>query len=118
MCQKDYNIKNEKRKYQHINYVERTQIERWYNIEKKKKTEIAKLLNKSERTIRREINRGKVTIKDSLWRDKDIYSADTAQRRYEYNMEGKGPELKIGSDYKLAEYIEKGIKEGRKENQF
>ena len=114
MCQKDYNIKNEKRKYQHINYVERTQIERWYNIEKKKKTEIAKLLNKSERTIRREINRGKVTIKDSLWRDKDIYSADTAQRRYEYNMEGKGPELKIGSDYKLAEYIEKGIKEGRK----
>ena len=26
MCQKDYNRKNEERKYQHLNYVEKTQI--------------------------------------------------------------------------------------------
>ena len=54
MCQEKYNTKTKKKKYKHINYVERTQIERWYNIEHKKKSEIAKLLNKSERTIRRE----------------------------------------------------------------
>lgn len=114
MCQEKYNTKNKKKKYKHINYVERTQIERWYNIEHKKKTEIAKLLNKSERTIRREINRGKILIKDQLWRDKEIYSADTAQRKYDYNIKGKGPEIKIGADYELAEYIEKGIKKERK----
>ena len=114
MCQEKYNTEKRKNKYKHINYVERTQIERWYNIEDKKKIEIAKLLNKSERTIRREINRGKVIVKDSLWRDKEIYSADTAQRKYDYNNQAKGPQLKIGSDYELAEYIEKGIKEERK----
>ena len=114
MCQKDYNTENIKRKYKHINYVERTQIERWYNIEKKKKNEIAKLLNKSERTIRREINRGKVIIKDPLWRDKEIYCADTAQTKYNYNIKAKGPELKIGADYELEKYIENGIKKERK----
>ena len=114
MCQEKYNTKNEEKKYKHINYVERTQIERWYNIEHRRKAEIAKLLNKSERTIRREINRGKIVIKDQLWRDKQIYSADTAQRKYNYNIQAKGPELKIGSDYELAEYIENGIKKERK----
>lgn len=114
MCQEKYNTKNEKKKYKHINYVERTQIERWYNIEKKSKKEISKLLNKSERTIRREFNRGKILVKDQLWRDKEIYSADTAQRKYDYNIKAKGPELKIGADYELAEYIENGIKKERK----
>lgn len=114
MCQEKYNTKNEKKEYKHVNYVERTQIERWYNIEHKKKSEIARLLNKSERTMRREINRGKIIIKDQLWRDKEIYSADTAQRKYDYNIKAKGPDLKIGADYELAEYIENGIKKERK----
>jgi hypothetical protein len=34
MCQNNYNRKKEEKKYQHLNYVEKTQIERWYNIEK------------------------------------------------------------------------------------
>lgn len=114
MCQKNYNTKKKENKYKHINYIERTQIERWYNIEHKKKSEIAKLLNKSERTIRREINRGKTMIKDYLWRDKEIYSADIAQEKYDYNIKAKGPELKIGSDYELEKYIENGIKKERK----
>ena len=33
--------------------------------------------------IRREIKRGKVIVKDSLWRDKEVYSADVAQSKYE-----------------------------------
>ena len=108
------NRKNKEKKYKHLNYVERTQIERWYNIEKRSKKEIAQLLNKSERTMRREFNRGKILVKDKLWRDKEIYSADTAQRKYDYNIKAKGPELKIGSDYELAKYIENGIKKERK----
>lgn len=43
--------------YKHLNYTERTQIERWHNIEKKKPKEIASLLNKSTKTIKREIKK-------------------------------------------------------------
>lgn len=114
MCQKDYIKNNKEKKYQHLNYTERTMIERWYNIEKKTCLEISKLLNKSVRTIQREIKRGKVIIKDQLWRDKTIYDADTSQRKYDYYIHAKGPEIKLGTDYKLAEYIENGIKKERK----
>ena len=46
-------------------------IETWYNQDKKSKKEIAKLLHKSEITIRREINRGKVIVKGYLWDGKE-----------------------------------------------
>jgi len=114
MCQKNYNTNKKEKKYTHLNYTERTQIERWWNIEHKTKAEIAHLLNKAERTIRREINRGKVFIKDPLWRDKKVYSADVAQSKYDYNKTGKGPQLKLGNDYELKEYIENGIKKDKK----
>ena len=58
MCQSNYTKKNKEKKYYHLNFIEKTQIERWYNIEKKSCSEIAKLLNKSVRTIQREIKRG------------------------------------------------------------
>ena len=70
MCQKNYNIESGKKKefkYKHLNYTERTQIERWKNIENKSCKEIANLLNKSIRTIQREIKRGLVIVKDQLW---------------------------------------------------
>lgn len=114
MCQENYNTNKKENKYTHINYTERTQIERWWNIEHKSKVEIAQLLNKAERTIRREINRGKVFVKDALWRDKEIYSAEIAQNKYDYNKTGKGPQLKLGNDYELKEYIENGIKKDKK----
>ena len=114
MCQKNYNIKNEKKKevkYKHLNYTERTQIERWYNIDHKSCREIAMLLAKSIRTVQREINRGKVKNLTSELIEIYVYSADVAQQRYNYYIHSKGPELKLGADHELAEYIEKGIKE-------
>ena len=114
MCQENYNTKSEKNKYKHINYVERTQIERWYNKEHKSKVEIAQLLNKSERTIRREIKRGLVENLTHDWKTIYVYSADIAQSKYEYNKTGKGPQLKLENDYKLKEYIENGIKKDKK----
>ncbi len=114
MCQTNYNRKSEERKYQHLNYVEKTQIERWYNIEKKSCSEIAKLLNKSVRTIQREIKRGLVGIKTSLWEDKLVYSAEVSEQKYRYNMTAKGPNIKLDNDYRLAQYIENGIKNERK----
>ena len=114
MCQKDYNKKIEKKKYQHLNYVEKTQIERWYNIEKKACSEIAKLLNKSARTIQREIKRGMVENLTTQLEIKYVYSVDVSEKKYRYNMTAKGPNLKLDANYKLVEYIENGIKKERK----
>lgn len=114
MCQKYYNRKNKEKKYKHLNYVEKTQIERWYNVEKKPCSEIAKLLNKSVRTIQREIKRGLIKNLTTHLEVKYVYSADVSEQKYRYNMTAKGPNLKLDNDYKLAEYIEKGIKNERK----
>ena len=112
MCQKDNSTKE--KKYKHLNYVERTQIERWYNIEKKRKKEIAELLSKSERTIRREIKRGLVENRGTAWELKWVYSAYKAEKMYQYHLKGKGPELKIDNDFEFKEYIENGIKREKK----
>ena len=114
MCQKDYNKKSVEKKYQHLNYVEKTQIERWHNIDKKPCSEIAKLLNKSIRTIQREIKRGLVENLTTLLEIKYVYSADVSEQKYRYNMTAKGANIKLNTNYKLVEYIENGIKKERK----
>lgn len=112
MCLLNYNKKS--KKYKHITYSERTMIETWYNSDHKSKKEIAELLHKSERTIRREINRGKIVIRNYDWTDGEEYSARVAQIKYEYGMTGKGPEMKLDKDIKLVEHIEKEIIENKK----
>lgn len=112
MCLLNYNKEN--KKYKHINQIERDMIERWYNKGGKSKKEIAVLLGKSDRTIRREINRGLVKIRGYDWEDKYEYSAQKAQEAYEYNMTGKGPQMKLDQDKELVEHIEKEIKENKK----
>ena len=107
MCLLNYNKKT--RNYKHITYSERTMIETWYNCDHKSKKEIAELLHKSERTIRREINRGLVTVRGYYWEEKQEYSAMVAQEKYEYGKTSKGPELKLDSDIRLVKYIEQEI---------
>ena len=63
-------------------------------------SEIAKLLNKSVRTIQREIKRGLVENLTTLLEIKYVYSADVSEQKYRYNMTAKGPNLKIDKDYK------------------
>ena len=104
-----YNYSKETKKYKHITYTERTMIERWHNKEKRSNEEIAKLLNKNERTIRREIKRGLVIVRGYYYEEKEEYSAEIAQNKYEYNKTGKGPELKLDQDIKLVEHIEEQI---------
>lgn len=108
----NYNKKT--KKYKHITLAERTMIETWYNCDKKSKKEISVLLHKSERTIRREINRGLVKVLNYDLTDKYEYSARIAQRKYEYGMTSKGPELKLDQDLKLVKHIEKEIYENKK----
>lgn len=89
----NYNKKT--KKYKHISYAERTMIETWYNCDKKSKKEISDLLHKSERTIRREINRGHIKVLNYDLTEKHEYSARITQRKYEYGMTSKGPLLKL-----------------------
>ena len=112
MCLNNYNKEN--KKYKHLSYAERTMIERWYNKEHLSKKEIAKRLAKSERTIRREINRGLTKNLNVYFEEIIVYSAEIAQEKYEENLKAKGRELKIGSNIKLVNRIEKMIKEEKK----
>ena len=112
MCQQNNTTKS--RKGKHLEYSERQSIERWYNRDKRTKVEISRLLDRTEKTIRNEIKRGLVknltTELIEIW----VYSAEVAQKRYEYYLKAKGPKLKVGNDYELKEYVEKSIKEDRK----
>ena len=112
MCQQNNTTKS--RKGKHLEYSERQSIERWYNRDKRTKVEISRLLDRTEKTIRNEIKRGLVknltTELIEIW----VYSAEVAQKSYEYYLKAKGPKLKIGNDYELKEYVEKSIKEDRK----
>lgn len=112
MCLLNYN--KEIKKYKHLTYAERTMIERWYNRDHLTKREIAKNLDKNERTIRREIKRGLTINLTSEYEEIEVYSADIAQEEYEKNLKAKGQDLKIGSDIEIVKRIEKMIKEEKK----
>ena len=112
MCHNNYS--KEKKKYKHLIYAERTMIERWYNRDHLSKKEIATNLDKSERTIRREIKRGLTTNLNTYLEEIKVYSADIAQQAYEESLLAKGTGLKIGSNIAVVEKIEKMIKEEKK----
>ena len=112
MCHNNYSKEN--KKYKHLIYAERTMIERWYNRDHLSKKEIAKNLDKSERTIRREIKRGLTTNLNTYLEEIKVYSADIAQQAYEESLLAKGTGLKIGSNIAVVEKIEKMIKEEKK----
>ncbi len=108
------NNNTKKRKFKHFSYTERTQIERWFNIDKKTKTEIAKLLNKNLRSVRREINNNLVENLNSDLTVKLVYSAVVAQDRYDYEMTSKGPAMILDDDLELCNFIENEIVENKK----
>ena len=73
------------------------------------KTKIAEVLNVSLQTVYNELKRGRYTRLDTYLVEHDTYSPDKAQKRYEYNLTSKGPELKIACDFELVEYIERRV---------
>ena len=98
-------------KNKHLTYSERIRIE--VMVQGNKSTEqIAQIIGCKQRTIQRELNRGKVQqLNGSTWELYDSYSAYVAQMKYTENKQSKGPPLKIGFDHKMCEFIEKGIKD-------
>ncbi len=106
MCQLNY---NRKQRYKHLTYEERLQIERWVNRDNISNKDIAQRLNKAVRTIQRELKRGFYLAINAMSQDVELYSADVAHNKYENNLSNKGPEIKLGNDYELANYIEHSI---------
>lgn len=108
MCQEQYNIN--KRNFKQLTYKERIKIETLHNDQHLNYTQIGKILGKHRTTISREIKLGLVELETSylpVWK----YCAEVAQRRNEENETAKGTYLKIGTDMKLASFIETQIKE-------
>jgi len=95
---------------EHITERQRYEIECYCKLGKKA-PEIAKLVGKCERTIYYELKRGKTKQLDSELREKEVYLADVAQRKYEENQAAKGAKLKIGNDIAFAQHIEYMIRE-------
>ena len=108
MCQENYNI--DKRKFKQLTYKDRVKIETLYNDEHLNYTQIGNILGKHRTTISRDIKLGLIELETSylpVWK----YCAEVAQRKNEENETAKGTNLKIGNDIRLANYIEKEIKE-------
>ena len=108
------------KKYTHINEAERQVIERLLKNNTPKK-QIARMLNRSITTIRKEIKRGSVEqIKDkptkkpsknkSIYETEIKYFADVGQRIYETNRKNCGRKCKIADCIDLIQFVEKHIK--------
>ena len=91
-----------------LTWTQRLQIEALLKAKVNKK-EIAKTIGVSLATIYFEIKRGNYQRLDSDYVFTDTYSPDKAQASYEFGLTSKGPQLKIGNDHKLVEYIEKRV---------
>lgn len=106
MSQIDYTVENRKNK--HLTERERYTIEILLK-ERLATSEIAKRLGRHQRTIEREIAKGKLRLLNSNLSYREEYCADRGQAVYNANATNKGASLKIGNDHKLAKYIEERI---------
>ena len=104
------NNNTKEKKWEQLTEEERYKIEGWLQSKQKPK-EIAIMLGKDTRTIKREIANGSVTQRDSELREREVYKADYAQMKHEERASNKGRNHKIGNDHALAKHIEKKIVE-------
>lgn len=102
-------MQTKSRTFKHLSRSDRLRIEKWLR-EGYKPREIADKLRVHISTIYRELKRGEYERLDgSTWEMVTAYSPDIAEERYQANLREKGPELKIGTDHELANYIEETI---------
>lgn len=92
--------------HKHLTWTDRLKIEKALK-EGLKPCKIADRLHVHNSTIYRELKRGTYTHLNSDLTTEERYSPEIAEARYRENLAAKGGELKIGSDYELAAFIEK-----------
>lgn len=93
------------RRYRHLTKSDRLVIETMLKDGKSKK-EIAERIGVDQSTIYREEKRGQYEHLNSDYTTEMRYSPDIAHQKYRENLKAKGPDLKIGNDRELADYIE------------
>lgn len=100
-------------KGKHLKFDEREDLEAMVNQnnaapkkDKISQNKMAGRMGVSAATLSRELKRGKVILRDSLWREVISYSAVKAQDDYDEKASAKGPHLKIGKNKQLVEKIE------------
>jgi IS30 family transposase len=90
--------------FSHLTPTQRTQIDAFRRAGMKV-VDIAKEVGVHYTTIYRELKRCTYEHLNSDYTVETRYNPDGAQARYEANLRAKGPELKIGNDYELADYL-------------
>ena len=98
------------RKGRHLTREERVVVERMSRGGRPPR-DIAEVLGRHQRTIERELARGRVKHKDSEWRVKNVYSSDRGQDVHDLNATAKGPELKLGTNHELVAFVHQRIVE-------
>lgn len=93
------------RKFKQLTRADRLKIEALDKAGHRKQ-EIADQIGVHVSTIYREMERGRYIHTNSDLTEEERYSPDIAEEKYQQNLRDKGPDLKIGKDHKLAEYIE------------
>ena len=88
--------------FSHLTPTQRTQIDAFRRAGMKV-VDIAKEVGVHYTTIYRELKRCTYEHLNSDYTTEIRYNPDGAQARYEANLRAKGPELKIGNDYELAD---------------
>ena len=94
--------------WKQLKYSDRIRIEAWLRA-KISVQEIADMLHVHRSTFYREIKRGQYEHLNSDYTVEKRYSPEIAQKHCDENLQVRGTQLKIGNDYKYAEYIEKKI---------
>ena len=105
------NSNTKSRKGKHLNNEERIKIGALYKTGLTPSC-IGKQVDRSRRTIERELAKGMIDQITTQLKSYKTYSAYVGQQVHDERATNKGPALKIGSDHELAEYLEKSIKEG------
>lgn len=96
------------RRFKHLTHTDRLKIEASLK-EGKTPKEISAEIRVHISTIYREVKRGQYTHMNTDLTTDIRYSPDIAHDKYRANLAAKGAMLKIGSDRKLADHIEKKI---------
>lgn len=97
------------RKGKHLTYEERLKLEALNRMSHTPKIIAKQLGGRNERTIRRELAKGKVMLLNTDLTHREAYSAEIGQQEHDIRGTAKGPGLKIRKDHKLVAYLEKAI---------
>lgn len=98
------------RHHRQLQWSDRLRIEAWRRVGMRV-DDIASELGVHRVTVYRELKRGVYEHTNTDLTTEMRYNPDLAERKYQDHLRAKGPEIKLGNDYKLAAFIERLIRD-------